>query len=91
MYGHPMTPPKSRRRSRTYWINGLILAFLGAESQLNILQPLLPVNVYVIAAFALPVINLVLRELTTAPVGKIKNPPPPTLPPYPAPSEPGHE
>jgi hypothetical protein len=88
MYGHPLTPPKPRRKSKTYWANGLILALVGAETQLHVLQPLLPVSVYIVAAFALPVINIYLRELTTGPVGKIKNPPPPTLP-NPAPPEPG--
>ena len=87
MYGHPMTPPKQRRHSKTYWVNGLILALAGAETQLHVLQPLLPMNMHTIFAFALPVINLVLREFTTAPVGRIKNPPPPTVP-YPAPPEP---
>ncbi len=80
MYGHPMTPPKPRWKSKTYWVNGAILALAGAETQLHFLQPALPMNVFSVFAFALPVINLVLREFTSTPVGRIKNPPPFTPP-----------
>lgn len=72
MYGYPMTPPKSRLRSRTHWVNLLAIALMGAETQLNILQPLLPVNVYALVAFLLPVANLVLRELTDRGVAPIR-------------------
>jgi len=76
MYGYPMTPPKPRWKSKTYLVNLALIAFAGVEMQFQVLQPLLPVNVYTLFAFALPVINLLLREVTTRPVGKIKNPPP---------------
>ncbi len=61
---------KPRRRSKTYWANLLAIALIGAETQLHILQPLLPVSVFTLAAFTLPIINLVLREFTRGPVGK---------------------
>lgn len=84
-----MTPPKPRWKSRTYLVNLGLIALAAAETQLQVLQPVLPMNVYTLFAFALPVINLLLREVTTGPVGKIKNPPPPKLPLDPAPPEPG--
>ncbi len=87
MYGHPMTPPKPRWKSKTYWVNLLILALAGAEMQLNLLQPALPVNVYALLAFLLPIVNVALREVTSTPVGKLPPTPPPEVP-YPAPSEP---
>lgn len=87
MYGHPMSPPKPRWQSKTYWVNGLVLALAGAETQLHVLQPLLPVNVYTIFAFLLPILNMILREFTTAPVGRLPANPPPNVP-YPAPEEP---
>ena len=87
MYGHPLTPPKPRWKSKTYLVNLALIALAGAEMQLQVLQPLLPMNVYTLFAFALPVINLLLREVTTGPVGTIQNPPPPEVP-YPASPEP---
>jgi hypothetical protein len=51
--------------SRTLIFNALALALLMAESQLQMLQPVLPVNAYAVAAFALPIVNLVLRTITT--------------------------
>jgi len=90
MYGHPLTPPKPRWKSKTYLVNLAIVALAAAEMQLNFLQPLLPMNVYTLFVFALPIVNLVLREYTDRPVGKIKNPPPSAIT-YPAPPEPGHE
>jgi len=74
-----MTPPKKRRHSKTYWVNGVTLLLTAAEAQFHILQPLVPVNLFLVVTFALPIVNMWLRELTVAPVGRIKNPPPPTL------------
>jgi hypothetical protein len=87
MYGHPLTPPKPRWKSKTYWFNLLITALAGSEMYLQVLQPLLGVNVYAVLTFLLTVGNLVLREATVAPVGKIPPSPPPEVP-YPAPPEP---
>jgi len=75
MYGYPITPPKSRRRSKTYWVNLFILVLAGAEMQLSFLQPLLPVNVFQLLAFLLPIVNLVLREFTDRGVGRYRPPP----------------
>lgn len=76
MYGHPVTPPKSRSRSKTYWANGALLALVAAEQHWSFLQPLLPVNVYQLFAFLLPVMNFVLREFTNSGVGTVRQAPP---------------
>ena len=78
MYGHPVTPPKPRWRSKTYLANGAILALAAAELHWSFLQPLLPMNVYQLFAFLLPVINFVLREFTDRGVGVVRPPPPAT-------------
>jgi hypothetical protein len=52
-------------RSKTLKFNALVLALAAAESQLHLIQPLLPVNFYAAVAFALPVINAALRVITT--------------------------
>lgn len=51
--------------SRTLWLNAVALALAAAESQLQLLQPLLPVNVFALVAFVLPVANAALRFVTT--------------------------
>lgn len=55
-------------KSRTIWVNALMGALALAESQLQMLQPLVPFNVYGALAFGLPIVNLVLRTITTVPV-----------------------
>lgn len=60
--------PKPWYTSKTLWLNAGVLALAGAESQLNLLQPLLPVNVYGLVAFALPIANGVLRLITSSAV-----------------------
>jgi hypothetical protein len=54
--------------SRTIIFNAVVMALVAAESQVNLLQPLLPVNVYALVAFLLPVANTILRLVTTTPV-----------------------
>jgi hypothetical protein len=61
-------PAKPWWRSRTLSVNALALALAAAESQLQMLQPLLPVNVWMLLAFALPVVNAYLRAITTTAV-----------------------
>jgi hypothetical protein len=56
-------------RSRTLIANFLVLAVTAAESQLHMLQPVMPVDVYALLAFALPVMNALLRAITSAPLG----------------------
>lgn len=64
-----MTETKPWWLSRTLIVNAALLALASAESQLQVLQPLLPINVYALLAFALPVVNAVLRVVTTQPLG----------------------
>lgn len=54
--------------SRTLWINLFVLALAMAEQKLQFLQGVLPGNFYAITAFALPIVNVVLRSVTTAAV-----------------------
>lgn len=70
MYGYPVTPPKKRARSKVYWVNGVILALAAVEANFQALEPLLPVSVWQVLAFLVPVVNLVLREYTHQAVGE---------------------
>lgn len=56
---------KSWKRSKTLVVNAVAVALVAAESQLHLIQPLLPVNFYAAVAFSLPVINAALRVVTT--------------------------
>lgn len=63
--GPEPVPCKHFLESRTLWVNALAAGLLVLEASTGALQPLLPVNVYAAMAVALPVINAVLRVLTT--------------------------
>lgn len=69
MYDMPVTPSKPRWKSKTHLINLCIAGLAAAESQTGFLQTLLPVNVYALLAFLLPVVNMMLRENTDRAVG----------------------
>ena len=55
--------------SRTLWFNAICAALAAAEASFNLVQPLLPINVYTLLAFVLPVGNAALRILTTTAIG----------------------
>lgn len=55
-------------RSKTLWLNALVLLLVLVEQNMTALQGVLPANFYVWLLIALPVINMVLRALTTAPL-----------------------
>lgn len=55
--------------SRTLWFNAICSALAAAEASFNMVQPLLPINVYTLLAFVLPVGNAALRILTTTAIG----------------------
>lgn len=56
--------------SRTLRINALAAALVALEAGTGLLQPLLPVNFYTAVAVGLPVINAVLRVVTTQALGR---------------------
>lgn len=63
-----IAPGKAWWRSRTLWLNAFVLMAAAAETQLQVLQPLLPVNVYSLVAFGLPLLNVLLRVVTKQPL-----------------------
>lgn len=65
------TPPvKSWWKSKTLWVNTAVLALAAAESQLHVVQSVLPGNLFAWLAFALPVVNAALRFITSTAVSK---------------------
>ncbi len=52
-------------QSRTLWLNASAAALLALESAWGVLQPIVPVNFYVLMAVLLPVANAMLRVLTS--------------------------
>ncbi len=52
-------------RSKTIWFNLIILMLAAAETQLNVLQGILPGGLYAWLAFVLPVGNAALRFVST--------------------------
>lgn len=53
-------------RSKTLWFNTIVLMLAAAESQLNVLQSVLPGGLYAWLAFGLPVGNAALRFITSS-------------------------
>lgn len=51
--------------SKTLWVNAVVAALAALEAGTGILQPFLPANFYAIVAVGLPVVNAVLRIVTT--------------------------
>lgn len=56
------------RRSRTLIVNAAVAALVALEAGVGLLQPFLPLNFYTIVAVGLPIINSVLRVITTQPL-----------------------
>ena len=52
-------------KSRTLIVNAAVAALAAFELVSGLLQPFLPVNVFTAVAVGLPVINAVLRVITT--------------------------
>lgn len=52
-------------QSKTILLNTAALTLAALEAKLNILQPVLPIDIYAITAVALPVANIFLRTITT--------------------------
>ena len=56
---------KPWKKSKMLWLNGVVAALAAFELVFGLLQPFLPVNVFVAIAVGLPVVNSVLRVVTT--------------------------
>lgn len=56
---------KPWHRSKTLRVNALAAALLALEASTGLLQPHLPVDIYLVMAVALSVANAVLRVITT--------------------------
>jgi len=52
-------------KSKTILFNAFMAALVALEAVSGLLQPLLPVNVYTAIAVSLPVVNAILRVITT--------------------------
>lgn len=56
---------KAWYQSKTLWVNAIVAALAALEVGTGILQPFLPANFYAMIAVGLPVVNAVLRIVTT--------------------------
>lgn len=52
-------------KSKTMWFNLLVASMLLIEQNINLLQPLLPINLYALVSFIVPLVNMWLRVVTT--------------------------
>lgn len=52
-------------KSKTLWVNIIVAVLATLEASTGLLQPYLPNHWYVAVAVGLPVINVVLRIITT--------------------------
>ena len=57
-------------KSRTLWLNALVLAVATAESQSALLREVMPTNTFVLISIGLPVVNMLLRVATRQPLGR---------------------
>lgn len=53
-------------KSRTLWVNAVAAMLVALEAGTGILQPLMPANLYTVLAVGLPIINALLRVITTS-------------------------
>ena len=56
---------KSWWKSKTLWVNIIVAVLASLEATTGLLQPYLPQPWYVVVAVGLPIINVVLRIVTT--------------------------
>lgn len=52
-------------KSKTLWVNAVAAMLVALEAGIGVLQPMLSVNFYIVMAVGLPVVNAVLRVITT--------------------------
>ena len=60
--------------SKTIIVNAIVAAMVALEAGTGLLQPHLPGNFYAIIAVGLPVVNAVLRVITTTALAANKGP-----------------
>ena len=65
-----MNEPKPWYKSRTIRLNAIAAGLVALEAGTGALQPHLPVNFYTALAVGLPVLNAMLRVVTTTGLGK---------------------
>lgn len=58
--------PKVWWKSKTMWVNAIAAMLVALEAGTGVLQPMLPVNLYTVLAVGLPIVNALLRVITTA-------------------------
>lgn len=63
-------PVKLWWQSRTLIVNALAAALVALEAGTGLLQPYLPVDFFTAIAVALPVVNAILRVITTQALGR---------------------
>lgn len=63
------TSRKAWWKSKTLRINTVAGVLAAAELKLGLIQPFVPVNVFVALAIGLPIVNALLRPFTTQPIG----------------------
>jgi hypothetical protein len=52
-------------QSKTLWVNTVVAALAALEMSTGLLQPFMPANFYTLIAVGLPVVNAILRVVTT--------------------------
>lgn len=60
-----MNDSKPWWQSRTLWVNIIAAALVAIEACTGALQPHLPVNLYLAISVGLPIVNAILRVITT--------------------------
>jgi hypothetical protein len=63
-----MNDTKPWWQSRTMRINAIAAVLMALEAQWHLLQPYLPVNFWMAMSIALPIVNGVMRTVTTQPI-----------------------
>lgn len=52
-------------QSKTLWVNAIAAMLVALEAGTGLLQPLLPMDLYTSLAVGLPIVNALLRVVTT--------------------------
>lgn len=62
-------------QSKTLWFNAIVLMLAAAEAQLGVIKDALPGGLFAWLAFVLPVVNALLRFITTTGILPAKDAP----------------